>query len=337
VKGARPAVVAGIPLAAAAIIVLVVVLARDDGPGGETTTTSTGPTPTTGTAPVPPEAPPDLPAWGDFPGAPAELDVPAGGAAAIAPTPGGQEVTLERADGSPAAVVTLGPGGAPLDARFFDPSGRLTLVVSALRAAPAGAAGARARVRCGSAARADAGFRWTRFPVRWRLSTGASPSGLRRAATLLAIRRARGTWNANRTHCAGVRDLSRARFAFAGSSPRRVGRDGVSVVDVGDINRLGGICPGAVACTITWIAGGNRASESDTRIRRSDPGGFSTARRPGPRKLDLQSVMVHESGHTLGFAHVTARDVVMNPIVRRGDVSGRRLGRGDALASNAKY
>ena len=47
--------------------------------------------------------------------------------------------------------------------------------------------------------------------------------------------------------------------------------------------------------------------------------------------------MVHESGHTLGFAHVDARDVVMNAFVRRGGVSGRLLGRGDAIANNAKY
>ncbi|MGE0027712.1 MAG: matrixin family metalloprotease, partial [Thermoleophilia bacterium] len=89
--------------------------------------------------------------------------------------------------------------------------------------------------------------------------------------------------------------------------------------------------------TITFIAGGNRAVESDTRISSTDVAGFSTARRPGRRTLDVQSVMVHESGHTLGFAHVSARDVVMNAFVRRGGVSGRLLGRGDAIASNAKY
>lgn len=333
-KGRRPAVLAGIALAAAAIVVVAVVLVRGTGPGG--TTTATGPAPTTGTAPAPPQAPPVLPPSGDFPGAPPDLVVPAAGAATIAPVTLGEEVTLERAGGAPAAVITLGPGGAPIDARYYDRAGRLTVVVSALRAAPAAAA-ARGRVRCGSAARADAGFRWTRFPVRWRLSTTPPPNGLRRAPVLLAIRRARGVWNATRSHCPGLRDASRARFTFAGSSPRRLGRDGVSVVDVGDIDALGGVCPGAVACTVTWIAGGNRATESDTRITRSDPGGFSTARRPGPRKLDVQSVMVHESGHTLGFAHVPATDVVMNPIVRRSDVSGRLLGRGDALASNAKY
>jgi hypothetical protein len=47
--------------------------------------------------------------------------------------------------------------------------------------------------------------------------------------------------------------------------------------------------------------------------------------------------MVQESGHTLGFDHVRARDVVMHPFILRGGTAGRRLGRGDALASNAKY
>jgi hypothetical protein len=126
-------------------------------------------------------------------------------------------------------------------------------------------------------------------------------------------------WNATRSHCRSFRDASRARFRFAGSTARRVARDGVSTVDVGDVAALGGACPGAVACTITFIAGGTRAVESDTRISSTDVAGFSTARRP------------------LGVAHVNARDVVRNAFVRRGGTSGRRLGRGDAIASNAKY
>jgi hypothetical protein len=111
----------------------------------------------------------------------------------------------------------------------------------------------------------------------------------------------------------------------------------VSTVDVGSVAALGAACPGAVACTVTWIVGGTRAVESDTRITGRDAGGFSTARRPGPRRLDVQSVMIHESGHALGLGHVAARDVVMHAFVRRGGTSGRRLGRGDAIASNAKY
>ena len=314
-RGLGPLAVAGGVVVAVVAIVVIVLLARDDGPPAGTapgTATTAPATPATvpGTAPVPP-APEPVPDPGDFPGAPPE------------------NATVE---------VVRAEGGAALEARYFDPAGRLTVVISALRAAPAPASsGVGAVVRCGSSARADAGFRWTRFPIRWRLSSAAAPPRVRRAAALAAIRKARGVWNATRSHCAGLGDASRARFLFAGSTPRRVARDGVSTVDVGSLSALGGVCPGAVACTITWIAGGNRATESDTRITRSDPGGFSTARRPAARRLDVQSVMVHESGHTLGFGHVSATDVVMNPFVKRGGISGRLLGRGDAVASNAKY
>jgi hypothetical protein len=308
--------------------VVVVLLAGDGEPGGPTTTA------TTPAGPGPPPPPP--PAWGDFPGAPPELAVPPGGSGATVPAPGGERLTLRRADGSVLATAGLDERGAYLDARYFDRAGRPTVVIAALRARPASGGAVGARVRCGSAARADAGFRWTRFPIRWRLSRGPPPPGLRRAAALAAIRRARGTWNATRSHCRGLRDRSRARFLFRGASARRVGRDGVSVVDFGEVDRLGGLCAGAVACTITWISG-TRATESDVRVDRADRGGFSVGPRPGPRKLDLESVMVHESGHTLGFDHVAARDVVMHAFIRRGSTSGRRLGRGDALASNAKY
>ena len=47
--------------------------------------------------------------------------------------------------------------------------------------------------------------------------------------------------------------------------------------------------------------------------------------------------MVHESGHTLGFDHVSSREVVMFPFIALRSIGGRILGRGDALANNAKY
>ena len=306
--GGRLAVAGGVVLAAAVVVTVVLLSRGDEEPAATAGTTAGATTTGPGTAPVPP-TPEPVPPPGDFPGAP----------------PASAPVEVERA-----------PDGAPLETRYFDGGGRLTVVIAALRAAPA-TAGVGAVPRCGSAARADAGYRWTRFPVNWRLSRAASPPGVRRAAALAAIRKARGTWNATRSHCRTLRDASRARFRFAGSTPRRVARDGTSTVDVGSVAALGGACPGAVACTVTWIAGGTRAVESDTRIANRDVAGFSTARRPAARKLDLQSVMVHESGHTLGFAHVPARDVVMHAFVRRGAVGGRLLGRGDAIASNAKY
>ena len=152
---------------------------------------------------------------------------------------------------------------------------------------------------------------------------------------LAAVRAARGVWNANRSHCRGIPDASRARFAYAGASGRATGRDGVNLVEFGDVDRLGGVCAGTVACTITFIVGG-RAVESDTRIDRIRPNGYFTgaSRRRG---LDVQSVMVHESGHTLGFDHVNARSVVMFPVIGQRTVGGRRLGRGDALVNNRAY
>ena len=306
-RAGRLALAGGI-VVAVAVGVAVVVLSREGGGPPPATTTRTGTTPAgPGTAPVP-TTPEPVPAP-DFPGAP----------------PATARVEVERTR-----------GGAPIEARYFDARGHLTVVVAALRAAPA-AARPGAAVRCGSAARADAGYRWTRFPVAWRLSRAASPPGVRRSAALAAVRRARGVWNGTRSHCRALPDRSRARFRYAGATRRRIALDGVSTVDVGNMAALGSACPGAVACTITWIAGGNRAVESDTRISSTDVAGFSTAPRPGRRKLDVQSVMVHESGHTLGFAHVPANDVVMNPFIRRGGASGRLLGRGDAVASNAKY
>ncbi len=331
---------AGCAAIAVVAAVIAVVAVRDEGGSGAATagtTTRAGTAPTGGgtTAPAAPEAPP-APAWGDFPGAPPELEPPTGGSASVEPVPGGSEVTVRRADGSVLAVATVDEAAdAYTDARFFDRRGRLRVVVEALRVPPAGAAGAAsqgARVRCGSAASANAGYRWTSFPIAWRLNPRTLPASIGRSAALGAIRRARGVWNANRSHCRTLPDLSRARFAYRGSTTRRAGRDGRNVVEFSETDGLGGVCRGSVACTITWTIG-TRATESDIRVDRGRVY-FTGSRRRG---LDLQSVVVHESGHTLGFSHVSAREVVMFPFIARRSVGGRILGRGDALANNAKY
>ncbi len=325
----RRAAIAAVAAGAVAVAVVIAVTRGGGGPGPSPTAPGTTGAPPA-TTPVPP-APP-VPPWGDFAGAPPDLAAPPGGSAELAGPPDGRSLTVRRADGSVAARARLDERGAT-EARFYDRAGRLTVVVAGLRVTRGVSAGG-ARVRCGSSASAPAAFRWTRFPIRWRLA-GRPPSGVSRAAGLAALRRARATWNANRSHCRSIRDRSRARFAFAGTSGRTTGRDGVSLVEFGDVDRLGGACAGTVACTITWVASG-RAVESDTRIDRAHAGGFTTLR-PRPGRLDLASVLVHESGHTLGFDHVSARSVVMFPVLARGGTAGRRLGRGDALASNRKY
>jgi Matrixin len=343
------AVAAGCVAVAVAAAVVTVVAVRDEGGPATTTagatsagTTTAGTAPGTATGPgvttpeLPPAAPP-VPAWGDFPGAPPDIAPPPGGSASVEPVAGGTAVTVRRPDGSVLAVATVDEATDALaDARFFGPRGRLRVVVSALRVPPAAAAGGTvgARVRCGSAASANAGFRWTAFPIAWRLNSRALPARIGRSAARGAIRRARGVWNGNRSHCRTLPDLSRARFAFRGSTTRHTGRDGRNVVEFGDTDGIGGVCRGSVACTITWTNGA-RAIESDTRLDREGRGGYFTGTRR--RGLDLQSVMVHESGHTLGFSHVSSREVVMFPFIAPRTIGGRILGRGDALANNAKY
>lgn len=353
----RQALAAACLAVAVAVAAILAIAVRDDdereaGPTRSPQTTAptspqtTAPTSVPTTAPTtaptdtdpPPEEAPAAPAWGDFPGAPPPLEAPRGGESSLVPVPGGSELTVRRADGSTLAVATLDEAsGAYLDARYFDRRGRLTLVVAGVRVrpgTPSGGFSGGARVRCGSAARVDAGFRWTAFPIVWRLNARPLPPRVSRAATLAAVRSARGVWNANRSHCRALPDRSRAGFRFAGTTTRRTGRDGRSVVEFGETDRLGGVCRGTIACTATWLVG-PRAVESDVRVDRLRAGGFFTGARGSG--LDLQSVMVHESGHSLGFDHVLSRDVVMFPFIARGTTGGRLLGRGDALASNAKY
>lgn len=337
-RSRRAAAVAAAAAAAAIVAVGVAVVATRDGGGGGG---APGPTAgSTATAPAPGavELPP-VPDWGDFPGAPPPLVVPPGGEVSAEAVPGGSRLTVERADGSTLAVARVeGATGAYGEVRYLDRRGRLDVVVSAVRAAPAGggarAAAGGAAVRCGSSARRDAGYRWTRFPIAWRINLRPLPPRISRAAALRAAREARGVWNANRSHCRTLPDASTARFSFAGTTTRRTAQDGRSVVEFGETDRLGGICRGTVACTVTWVVGA-RVTESDTRVDRLRRGGYFTGSRR--RGVDLRSVMVHESGHTLGFAHVAARTVVMFPSIGPRTVGGRILGRGDALGNNAKY
>ncbi len=328
--------IAVIGATALGVIAVAVALFQDDEPPPGPTPTSAPNTVTAPpTTPTPTPSPiTDVPDWGEFRGAPPDLTAPRGGSQEVSGPVEAPELTIRRPDGTVLAKARLDADGEALEARYFDRDGDLTVAIDGTRAGAGSVAAGGARVACASAASANSGFRWTRFPVRWRLGARIPPR-VTRSQALAAIRRARGIWNANRSYCRGIRDRSRVRFAFAGKTSRVAGRDGVSVVEFGNVNALGGVCVGTAACTITWIGSG-RAIESDTRIHRTRRNGFFTGA-PRRRGLDLQSVMVHESGHTLGFGHVSARTVAMFPVIAEGSVRGRRLGRGDALANNRKY
>ncbi len=341
-------------LAAAVAIIVVAVLilrAQDDEPAQPGATTDQGEAPPTTErtdAGEPPESaaiPPELqaiPEWGDFEGAPPPLEPEAGGEVRVSDGAGDdREVVITRADGSRFADVTISGTGEPVDARYFDEGGDLELVIASVRPRPGpkrrtpASGSAVLRVRCGSTSRSNAGWVIGSFPFRWRLNLRSMPATLRRQGGLRALRAGHGVWNANTSHCRNIRDTSRLRFLYTGATTRGVGRNSINSIGFGDTARLGGVCRGSVACTLTWLSNGNRVLESDTRFNSRIRGGFSTRRRAGA--FDLQSVMVHEAGHTIGVAHVNSASNVMYPFAKRGDLTARKLGRGDALINNSKY
>jgi hypothetical protein len=277
-----------------------------------------------------------VPAWGDFAGAPPDFTTPPGGTAEVTPAPGdGAEVVLHRADGTRFAQAHLDTATDRYgDVRYFDPAGRLSLVISRVDAVsgPARPAARALATSCRNVSR-DAGWRWTALPIAWRMNTRSVPRRLGVPRTLAAVRAGRGTWGANANRC-GVPDRSRLAFAYRGTTARPVGRNGVSSVGLGETSALGGSCVGSVACTLTWTRGA-RAIESDVRVDRNPRAGLSVAARPG-RRIDLRSVILHEAGHTAGLAHVNDRGQVMFPTIRAGTTQ-RLLGRGDATRNNAKY
>ncbi len=329
----RNAVAAVAVAALIAAIVSIVILATRDGDGGAPST-ATGAT-TSATGPLPPEVPP-LPEWGDVPGGPTEFAVPDGGDAAVRDVPDGTEVELTRDDGSRYATAEIDGGGVYREVRYFDDRGRLELVVNRIDLQPAGEAatsGGGPLNGCRNA-QARAGFRWTALPIGWRLNARSVPRRLGASRVLTAARAARSVWGRNANRCR-IPDRSRAAFAYRGTTTRGIGRNRVNTIGFGEVDALGGACVRAIACAFTWTQG-NRAIESDVRIDKNHPRGYAAGGRVG-RRLDLRSVLVHESGHTLGLEHVNDASNVMYPFIRAGTTTYRRLGRGDALANNALY
>ena len=344
----RPHTATLIALAVAAAVVVTIVVvsvrSRDGedraGTGPGTTTDATAPgavTATTATAgPSPPIAPgvPPMPAWADVPGGPPPFEVPPGGDANVTREPGGRRVSIASDDGTPLAEARVDPDGVYRSVRYYDRRGDVTLVVDRIDAGPARVTGSMARGGGCRDSRAAGGPTWGAFPMRWRINVRSIPRGLPRAATVLAARRARGVWASNANRC-GVPDASRASFRYMGATTRPLGRNGTSSVGFGDVDAMGGVCRGALASTFTWMAGG-RGIETDVRLDARPVRPYTVATPPPVRRIDVWSVVVHETGHALGFGHVGDASNVMYPRLVPGG-SHRRLGLGDARANNARY
>ena len=241
------------------------------------------------------------------------------------------QCTLERRDGSRFARLRIDADDHVLGVAFYRPSGTISSAVDASHEATSSMP---AQVKCGSSAQATvgAGF-WKKSRTWW---IGDTPKGIDRDEAIKAVRNAQSEWTNNINWC-GIKDQAGPPASYEGTtSAAAASNDGKSVVDWGTLG--GQDCSGAGACTYTWYDAKGTPIESD--IRFSTSYAWSTTGASG--KIDIQSFAAHEIGHTLQFDHVTdaSKDEetnVMWPYFAKGDTSGRKLGRGDALEDNSHY
>lgn len=276
---------------------------------------------------------PALATAADYPVAPPPFVLPGSGRAVHAPNAfGGTTVSLYRADGSLFARRVLDAKGRILETAYHFPDGT-GIAVSATylgrrEARPRGPAGPLAS--CGTDSQNFTGHFWTQT-MNWYWNQGSTPGNLDLTLTLSALRGARIEWESNVNWC-GIADGSTMNFTYQGTTTASYGDNGINTVGWGNIAQTG--CPaGSAACTRTEWDGSNHITEADTRMDASG----NWANNGAANYADVQSVMAHETGHAIGFDHVTTSSNVMYPTIFLGDTSNRELGRGDANEDNAHY
>ena len=165
--------------------------------------------------------------------------------------------------------------------------------------------------------------------MNWYWNQGSTPGYLDLTKTLAALRGSRVEWESNVNWCF-IPDFSSMNFTYQVTTTATYGHNGINTVGWGDIAAAG--CPGAAGCTRVESSGGT-ITEADTRLDSS--GTWSNV--GAGNAADVQSVMAHESGHAIGFGHVSDSSEVMYTPIFLGDTSNRELGRGDADEDNSKY
>jgi hypothetical protein len=286
-------------------------------------------------------SPPDtseIAAWGLFAGAPPAFSLPPGGAEQVEATAGGYRLTLLRADGSPFAVADAGPNGID-DVTYYGDDGQPYVTVAGRGAGKLRTVRLRPFAWCGSSGRTPLPYAWF-SPQRWWLVAGSVPPYVSLDLTEQNLVNAHTEWETNTNHC-GIPDLSSLAFSYQGRIGSSFGRNGYSTIGWGEVDLLGGVCVGAIACTATWYSGGE-AVESDTRMDVNPVGVCSGTtwywvNGDTDCRYDIWHVYAHELGHTAGFGHYDDHSLVMYPYAFTHDVSNRRLGRGDAYGNNEKY
>lgn len=177
--------------------------------------------------------------------------------------------------------------------------------------------------------------------LSYRFNRSTTPSNLRPAETIKAIRRGGANVVTTRNAC-HLGDYVPVGFAYMGKTARHASfdsgacrtSDGVSVVSFGSLQR-------ALAVTCTYWSSGSVGS-SDVKI---DKSGTRWTTNPNSRDcrnaFDLEGVMTHERGHTFGLGHVSefshGKLTMSERINGTCQSSERTLGRGDVLGLKDIY
>ena len=177
--------------------------------------------------------------------------------------------------------------------------------------------------------------RWSGSRYGYRTKNGTFPNG---NTTRQAITRAHHNWD-NTDNTCGFADITPLYSDWVGTTSTgfHTTRDGVSVVDFGDMSNVGGSDSANVAITSLWTNAANQYVETDQRYNSAKS--WSTAGAAGA--YDVENIATHETGHSIGIQgdHTAAshKELTMYASASPRETKKRTLGRGDVLALRAKY
>ncbi|MGI8774279.1 MAG: matrixin family metalloprotease [Actinomycetota bacterium] len=163
------------------------------------------------------------------------------------------------------------------------------------------------------------------MPIKWRFRAGSTPRNVSRFLAHKAIRKAHRVWPRAHSDCSNAQTNNFA-FGYAGNTGKRVGYDGVNMIDFG---RLGSE---SLAVNYTWYSKG-RILEVDMRLNKRNYAW--TAKKQG-KNYNIMNVVTHELGHQVGLEDLSDPhgSLTMFARISRGETHKVTLGRGDLRGAN---
>ena len=195
---------------------------------------------------------------------------------------------------------------------------------------------------CQDDARSTLPFKWT-TTFKWFFNARSTPAGLGTSSVEGALRNATKNITSSSNGCS-LADRVSAKAEYQG---RR--RTGVQIKTDGtcrgsgdgrSFTGFGELPPGVLGVACIWFRGDGTATESDTRLSKSQSWAAKVSGSCVER-WSIEAVTTHERGHTFGLGHVD--EVTHGNLTMSTQINGpcqkseARLGRGDILGLRALY